>query len=316
MILRRWLKKSCQTMDQTYHDPVLLQESVNGLAIEPDGVYVDVTFGGGGHSREILSRLGQQGKLYAFDQDPDAQRNVIDDPRFTLIPENFRYMRRFLRLHGVRQVDGILADFGVSSHQFNEASRGFSIRFDADLDMRMNHKAGKTARELINKLPEQRIAQILYDYADLRSAPKMARTIVAARKEQEIKTSEDLKQVLSSFLPQHRENKVLAQVFQALRIEVNDELEVIREFLEQCNQVLKDGARLSVISYHSLEDRMVKRWMRDGQLEGKPETDLFGRVQLPYKKVGGLIVPGEQELARNNRSRSARLRIATRTIHD
>lgn len=293
-----------------YHSPVLLKESVDGLNIKPDGVYVDVTFGGGGHSREILSRLGHNGKLIAFDQDEDALANAIDDPRFLLINENFRYIKRFLRFHGYRHVDGILADLGVSSHQFDVAERGFSTRFEADLDMRMNQKSSLSAYEVINEYEEKHLRQILSEYGEVKSAAGMAYAIVNSRKTEPIKNSERLKEVLAKFLPAHKSNKILAQVYQAIRIEVNQEIEVLKEFLEQTVEVLKPTGRLSVISYHSLEDRLVKRFMRNGMFEGEPERDMFGNFEVPFKIIEKLIVPTEEEIARNNRARSAKLRVA------
>lgn len=295
----------------SYHNPVLLHESIDGLAIKEDGVYVDVTFGGGGHSKEILNRLGKEGKLFAFDQDPDALENVIDDERFVLIPENFRYISRFLRFHGVRKVDGILADLGVSSHQFDEAERGFSIRFEGDLDMRMNQKSKKSAKDIINTYSEEKLAEILFLYGELRNSRKIARTIVHERKNKSIETSFQLKEVLKMFLPKAKEHKILAQIFQAIRIEVNEELDVLKEFLEQIPNLLKEEGRLSVISYHSLEDRLVKRFIRTGLFEGEPEKDMFGNSNEPLKKVGKLIVPTKEETKINNRARSAKLRIAT-----
>ena len=293
-----------------YHNPVLLMESVDGLNIKPDGIYVDVTFGGGGHSREILSRLGDKGRLYAFDQDEDALANKIDDPRFVLINENFRFIKRFLRFHGVKEVDGILGDFGVSSHQFNVAERGFSTRFDARLDMRMSKKGNLSAYEVINEYDEEQLKKIFYEYADLRIAPKLAAEIVQARKEAPIESSDRLKEVLSPFLFKEKEHKILAQIYQAIRIEVNQELEVLREFLLQTESLLKKGGRLSLISYHSLEDRLVKRYIRSGLFEGEPEKDFFGNISVPFKKVGSLIVPTSEEIKLNKRARSARLRIA------
>ena len=293
-----------------YHNPVLLKETVDGLNIHEGGIYVDVTFGGGGHSKEILKRLGPNGKLLAFDQDQDALENSIDDDRFTLINENFRYLKRFLRFHGVKQVDGILADFGVSSHQYDEAERGFSIRFDAALDMRMNQNDKLSAFHVVNEYEENQLRNVLYNYGELKQAPAMARTIVSARKSAPIETSAQLQEVLKRFLPPRRENKVLAQIFQAIRIEVNQEIEVLKEFLEQTPEVLKTGGRLSVISYHSLEDRLVKRFMRNGLFEGEPERDLYGNFEVPFKKIGNMIVPTSEEIELNNRARSAKLRIA------
>ncbi|WP_189360135.1 16S rRNA (cytosine(1402)-N(4))-methyltransferase RsmH [Algibacter mikhailovii] len=293
-----------------YHNPVLLKETVDGLAIDPDGVYVDVTFGGGGHSKEMLSRLGEKGRLFAFDQDADALRNEIDDDRFVLIHENFRYIKRFLRFHGVKKVDGILADFGVSSHQFDVAERGFSTRFEADLDMRMNRQNKLSAFHVVNEYKEEQLKQVLLQYGELRAAPAMARLIVEYREHEPIVTSEQLKTVLRKFLPPRHENKVLAQIYQAIRIEVNQEIEALKEFLLQTPQLLEKGGRLSFISYHSLEDRLVKRFIRNGLFEGEPERDMFGNFEVPLKKVNGLIVPSAEEIKQNNRARSAKLRIA------
>jgi 16S rRNA (cytosine1402-N4)-methyltransferase len=293
-----------------YHNPVLLKETVDGLNIKPDGVYVDVTFGGGGHSREIISRLGPNGKLFGFDQDEDAQANVIDDERFVLIPENFRFIKRFLRFHGIKAVDGILADLGVSSHQFDVAERGFSTRFDAGLDMRMSRKNELNAYVVVNEYEEQQLKRMFFEYGELKNAGALANTIVNARKEKPIKNTEQLKQVLSKFLPAHKSNKILAQIYQAIRIEVNEEIQVLKEFLQQSLEVLKPGGRLSVISYHSLEDRLVKRYMRNGMFEGEPERDMFGRFEVPFKIIEKLIVPTEEEIAMNNRARSAKLRVA------
>ncbi|WP_336067276.1 16S rRNA (cytosine(1402)-N(4))-methyltransferase RsmH [Mesoflavibacter sp. CH_XMU1404-2] len=293
-----------------YHNPVLLKETVDGLAIKEDGIYVDVTFGGGGHSKEILSRLGENGKLYAFDQDKDALKNKIDDSRFTLINENFRYIKRFLRFYGVKEVDGILGDFGVSSHQFDVAERGFSTRFEADLDMRMNQSNQLSAYHVVNEYSQEDLRDVLLQYGELRAAPAMARVIVETRMNGEIKTSEQLKFALKKFLSPKHENKILAQIYQAIRIEVNQEIEALKEFLQQTPEVLKSGGRLSLISYHSLEDRLVKRFMRNGLFEGEPERDVFGRFEVPFKKVGKLIVPTAQEIKENNRARSAKLRIA------
>ncbi len=294
-----------------YHSAVLLKESVDGLNIKPDGVYVDVTFGGGGHSKEILSRLNEHGKLLAFDQDEDAQRNKIDDPRFTLIPQNFRFIKRYLRFYGVKKVDGVLADLGVSSHQFDEAERGFSTRFDADLDMRMNQTGELSAFEVVNAYEEDRLSDVLFQYSELRNARAIAKKIVAARSEKKIKTSFQLKEVLSEFVPKSMEHKILAQIFQGIRIEVNQEIEVLKEFLLQIPELLNENGRLSVISYHSLEDRLVKRFIRSGLFEGEPEKDMFGHVSVPMKKVGKLIIPSFSEIKKNNRARSAKLRIAT-----
>ncbi len=294
----------------TYHNPVLLFESVDGLNIDPNGIYVDVTFGGGGHSKEILKRLGVNGKLYAFDQDQDALQNAIDDDRFVLINENFRYIKRFLRFHGVKKVHGILADLGVSSHQFDEADRGFSTRFDADLDMRMNKEDELSAYEVINKYEEEELSSVLFQYGELRNSRALAREIVKVRSEKEIKTSFELKEVLKKYLPKSKEHKILAQIFQAIRIEVNQEIEVLKEFLMQTPELLIEGGRLSVISYHSLEDRLVKRFIQNGLFEGEPEKDFYGNVNVPLKKAGKLIVPSLKEIKENNRSRSAKLRVA------
>jgi len=298
-------------MKMNYHNPVLLQESIDALAIKEDGVYVDVTFGGGGHSREILKRLGNEGKLFAFDQDPDALGNLIDDERFVLIPENFRFISRFLRFHGIRKVDGVLADLGVSSHQFDEAERGFSTRFDGDLDMRMNQKSKTSAKEIINKYSEEKLAEILFLYGELRNSRNIAKTIVEEREEEKIETSFQLKKVLKKYLPNAKEHKILAQIFQAIRIEVNEELYVLKEFLGQMPNLLKEEGRLSVISYHSLEDRLVKRFIRTGLFSGELEKDVFGNSNEPMQKVGKLIVPNAAEIKINNRARSAKLRIAT-----
>ncbi len=297
-------------MEMEYHNPVLLNETVDGLDIKPNGVYVDVTFGGGGHSKEILKRLGEHGKLFAFDQDADALKNKIDDPRFTLIHENFRYIKRFLRFHGVKEVDGILADFGVSSHQFDVAERGFSTRFAANLDMRMNQKNDLSAFHVVNEYDEEQIKQVLLQYGELRAAPAMARLIVDYRKNEVIKTSDQLKTILKKFLSPKHENKILAQIYQAIRIEVNQEIEALKEFLSQTPEILKPNGRLSLISYHSLEDRLVKRFIRNGLFEGEPERDVFGRFEVPLKKVGKLIIPSAEEIKINNRARSAKLRIA------
>ncbi|AZJ34901.1 16S rRNA (cytosine(1402)-N(4))-methyltransferase RsmH [Tenacibaculum singaporense] len=295
----------------SYHNPVLLKESVDALNIKEDGIYVDVTFGGGGHSREILRRLGEEGKLFAFDQDPDAQQNKIDDPRFVLIGENFRFISRFLRFYGIRKVDGVLADLGVSSHQFDEAERGFSTRFDADLDMRMDQKSELSGKKIINTYSEEDLADVLFLYGELRNARALAKTIVEARIDREIKTSFELKEVLQRFLPKAKEHKILAQIFQAIRIEVNQELEVLKEFLQQIPDLLNEEGRLSVISYHSLEDRLVKRFIRTGLFSGEPEKDFYGNTSEPLKKVGKMIVPTKEEIKENNRARSAKLRIAT-----
>jgi len=295
-----------------YHNPVLLKESVDGLAIKKDGIYVDVTFGGGGHSKEILKRLGDKGKLIAFDQDEDALANALQDDRFTLINENFRYIKQFLKFYGIRKVDGILADFGVSSHQFDKVERGFSTRFDADLDMRMNKKNEVSAYDVVNNYDFEELKNVLLNYGDLRNGGAMAKAILAKREESSIQTTEQLKEALRQFLPKSKEHKILAKVYQAIRIEVNQEIAVIEEFLMQTPDLLDKEGRLSAISYHSLEDRLVKRFIRAGQFEGEPEKDFYGNIDVPFKKVGGLIIPSQDEIQSNNRARSAKLRIAER----
>ena len=297
-------------MPMEYHSPVLLNESVNGLAIKKNGVYVDVTFGGGGHSREILQHLGPEGRLFAFDQDKDALSNTIKDDRFVLINENFKFMKRFLRFHDVKAVDGILADFGVSSYQFDAPERGFSIRFDAPLDMRMNQEDKLSAKTIVDSYSEEELRRIFWDFGELRSAPAIARTIVEARSERPIETTFELKKLLLKFLPRGKNNKILAQIYQAIRIEVNNELEVLKLFLIASKELLKTEGRLSVISYHSLEDRLVKRFIRNGMFQGEPVRDVFGNYSVPLEKVGKLIVPTAEEIKINNRARSAKLRIA------
>lgn len=294
-----------------YHNPVLLKESIEGLNIKPDGIYVDVTFGGGGHSKVILQQLNEKGRLYAFDQDEDAKKNVLNDERFVLIPQNFKFLKRHLKFYGVKKVDGILADLGVSSHQFDIAERGFSTRFEGRLDMRMNTSETISAYEIINNYTEEQISNLLFQFGELNSARAMAKKIVETRKEQKIETSLQLKQVLSSFLPQGREHKVIAQVFQAIRIEVNKEIEALKDFLIQVPEMLNKEGRLCVISYHSLEDRLVKRFIRDGLFEGEPPKDFYGNFSVPLKKVGNMITPSKEEIRLNNRARSAKLRIAT-----
>ena len=293
-----------------YHNPVLLQASVDGLNIKPDGIYVDVTFGGGGHSKEILSRLGTKGKLFAFDQDEDALANALQGERFVLINENFRHIKRFLRFYGVKSVDGILADLGVSSHQFDVAERGFFSRFDAGLDMRMSQKNDLNAYRVVNEYDEPNLRRVFLDYGELKSAPALAKTIIEARENQPIKTTDELKEVLARHLPERVRNKILAQIYQAIRIEVNQEMDVLKEFLEQSLEILNPKGRLSVISYHSLEDRLVKRFMKNGMFQGEPERDFFGNFSVPFKTIGKLIVPDNEEIKLNNRARSAKLRIA------
>ncbi len=293
-----------------YHNPVLLHPTVDGLNIKPDGVYVDVTFGGGGHSKEILRRLGPNGKLFAFDQDEDALANALEDERFTLINENFRFIKRFLRFYGVKSVDGILADLGVSSHQFDVPERGFSTRFDAGLDMRMSQKNDLNAYRVVNEYDDANLRRVFLDYGELKNAPALSRTIIEAREHQSIKTTDELKEVLAKYLPERIRNKVLAQIYQAIRIEVNQEMDVLKEFLEQSLEILNPGGRLSVMSYHSLEDRLVKRFVKNGMFEGEPERDFFGNFSVPFKTIGKLIVPDNEEIKINNRARSAKLRIA------
>ena len=292
-----------------YHKPVLLAESVDALVNNPDGVYVDVTFGGGGHSREILSRLSEKGRLFSFDQDSDALNNAIEDPRFTLINQNFRFLENSLLMYGVTQVDGVLGDLGVSSHQFDQAERGFSIRSDAPLDMRMNNMQSLDAQSVVNDYEEELLADIFYYYGELREARKLAREIVRYRKETRIVTTEDLKKVFS-YIPAHKSNKFFAQVFQAIRIEVNQELEALQELLVQSCRILRKGGRLVVISYHSLEDRLVKMFLKYQMFEGEPERDIYGnyekKFELPYRKA---IVPTEEEIEDNSRARSAKMRV-------
>ena len=296
----------------TYHIPVLLRESVDGLEIKPDGVYIDVTFGGGGHSREILSRLGKKGHLYSFDQDADAEKNIVDDDRFTFVRSNFRYIKNWMRYYDVEKIDGLLADLGVSSHHLDDESRGFSFRFDAPLDMRMNKQAGKTAVDIVNDYDEEQLADIFYLYGELKNARKLAAAIVKARQAQRIATTGDLLQVTERLFPREREKKEMAKLFQALRIEVNHEMEALKEMLNGSKDLLREGGRLSVITYHSLEDRLVKNMMKAGNTEGKVQQDFFGRTEAPFKPVGEVIIPDDDEQERNPRSRSAKLRIAER----
>jgi 16S rRNA (cytosine1402-N4)-methyltransferase len=295
---------------EQYHDPVLLKESVDALNIKPDGIYVDVTFGGGGHSKEILKRL-TTGKLFAFDRDPDAEANKIDDERFMLIRQNFSFLRNYLKLYKAVPVDGIMADLGVSSHQFDVAERGFSIRFDAELDMRMDKLSPLTAGKILNTYEEAELKRVFKEYGELRNAGKIASLIVNKRAEEPVKTVEELKSLLRSCTVKPKENSFYAQVFQALRIEVNEELDSLKELLKQSEEILKTGGRLVVISYHSLEDRLVKNFMRTGKLEGELEKDFYGNPITPFITVTGKpIVPTEKEISRNNRARSAKLRIA------
>ena len=295
----------------TYHVPVLLKESVDGMNICPNGTYVDVTFGGGGHSREILSRLEKDGRLLGFDQDEDAERNIVDDPRFIFVRSNFRYLHNFLRYHNIEKVDAILADLGVSSHHFDDSERGFSFRFDGALDMRMNKRAGLTAADVVNTYAEERLAGIFYLYGELKNSRKLASVIVKARADGQIKTIGEFLEIIKPLFGREREKKELAKVFQALRIEVNQEMEALKEMLTAATEALKPGGRLVVITYHSLEDRMVKNIMKTGNVEGKTTQDFFGNLQTPFKLVNNkVIVPDEEEIERNPRSRSAKLRIA------
>ena len=294
----------------TYHIPVLLRESVDGLEIKPDGVYIDVTFGGGGHSKEILSRLGKKGHLYSFDQDADAEKNIVDDDRFTFVRSNFRYIKNWMRYYDVEKIDGLLADLGVSSHHLDDESRGFSFRFDAPLDMRMNKQAGKTAADIVNDYDEEQLADVFYLYGELKNARKLATAIVKARQAQRIATTGNLLQVAEKLFPREREKKEMAKLFQALRIEVNHEMEALKEMLNGSKDLLCVGGRLSVITYHSLEDRLVKNMMKAGNTEGKVQQDFFGHTEAPFKPVGKVIVPELEEQERNPRSRSAKLRIA------
>mgnify|MGYP002623846160 CR=1 FL=1 len=299
-----------------YHVPVLLKESVDGLAIRPDGIYVDVTFGGGGHSKEILQRLDKNGHLYSFDQDADAERNIPGDERFTFVRSNFRYLRNWMRYYGVEQIDGLLADLGVSSHHLDDETRGFSFRFDAALDMRMNTKGGTTAAEIVNKADEQKLADIFYLYGELKSARRIAAAIVKARTAKPIVTTHDLLHVTEHLFQREHEKKDAARMFQALRIEVNHEMDALKEMLLAATDLIKPGGRLSVITYHSLEDRIVKNVMKAGNTEGNIRQDFFGRIETPFKAVNGkVIVPNNEEQQENPRSRSAKLRIAEKVLH-
>ena len=302
--------------DSVYHVPVLLKESVDGLAIRPDGIYVDVTFGGGGHSREILRRLDKGGHLYSFDQDADAERNIPGDKRFTFVRSNFRYLRNWMRYYGVEQIDGLLADLGVSSHHLDDETRGFSFRFDAALDMRMNTKGGTTAAEIVNKADEQQLADIFYLYGELKSARRIASAIVKARANKPIETTHDLLHVTEHLFQREHEKKDAARMFQALRIEVNHEMDALKEMLLAATDLIRPGGRLSVITYHSLEDRIVKNVMKAGNTEGKIKQDFYGRIDTPFKAVNGkVIVPNNEEQQENPRSRSAKLRIAEKVLH-
>ena len=299
------------TTAETYHVPVLLSESIDGLDIKSDGIYVDVTFGGGGHSKEILRRLGRKGHLYSFDQDPDAEKNIVDDDRFTFVRSNFRYLKNWMRYYEVDHIDGLLADLGVSSHHFDDETRGFSFRFDAPLDMRMNKRAGTTAAEILNYYSEEQLADIFYIYGELKNARKLAATIAKARSEKTIETTGDLMNVTEKLFQREREKKEMAKMFQALRIEVNHEMDALKEMLNGAKDMLCEGGRLSVITYHSLEDRIVKNMMKAGNVEGKINQDFFGRIEAPFRLVNNkVIVPTDEEQQKNPRSRSAKLRIA------
>ncbi|MDC1080515.1 16S rRNA (cytosine(1402)-N(4))-methyltransferase RsmH [Flavobacteriaceae bacterium] len=297
-------------MEINYHNPVLLNRSVSDLISQKDGVYVDVTFGGGGHSKKILKTLDSKGRLYAFDQDQDAQKNALSDPRFELIQANFKDLKRYLKFHGVGSVDGILADFGVSSHQFDDEKRGFSIRFEGRLDMRMDQTSLLSAHEVVNTYSEQQLTSILKLYGEVKGAHKIVAAILDRREECEVETTTDLIEIIKPLIPERFLNKTLAQVFQAIRIEVNQELESIKLFLQQAVEILKPGGRLVCISYHSLEDRLVKRFVREGVFQGFAKQDFFGNRFVPMKKIGGLVTPDKEEIKTNSRARSAKLRIA------
>jgi 16S rRNA (cytosine1402-N4)-methyltransferase len=300
-------------MDNVYHVPVMLKECVEGLNISPSGAYVDVTFGGGGHSKEILKHLGEDGVLVGFDQDADAQQNILNDDRFVFIDQNFKYLKNNLRMHELLPVDGVLADLGVSSHQFDVPNRGFSIRFDGDLDMRMDQTSGLTAKEIVNTYTEEELHRIFGIYGEIQNAKSLAKTIVTARLNMAIVTIADLKNVISKLIPRGKENKYLAQVFQALRIEVNQEMEALKDFLVQTAEVIKPGGRLVVMSYHSLEDRLVKNFMAKGKFSGQVEKDFFGNEIKPFSVVTKKsVTASEEEIKLNNRARSARLRIAVK----
>ena len=299
------------TTIDTYHVPVLLDESINGLNLHPDGVYIDVTFGGGGHSREILRRLPQGSRLFSFDQDADAEHNIVDDDRFTFVRSNFRYLKNWMRYYEIDHIDGLLADLGVSSHHFDDESRGFSFRFDAPLDMRMNKRADKTAADIVAEYDEEALADIFYLYGELKNSRRIASALVKARQQHAIATTQDFLHVVEPFFKREREKKDMARLFQALRIEVNHEMEALKEMLAAATQLLTPGGRLSVITYHSLEDRIVKNVMKTGNAEGKMIQDFYGRIETPYRLVNNkVIVPTDEEQQRNPRSRSAKLRIA------
>ena len=302
------------TQENEYHNPVLLEESVDALDIMPGGVYVDATFGGGGHSREILSRMDSTARLYSFDQDADAERNIVDDDRFTFVRSNFRYLENWMRYYGIEHIDGILADLGVSSHHFDDETRGFSFRFDAPIDMRMNKRAGKTAADILNDYTEEQLADIFYIYGELKTSRRIAAAIAKARAAKPIKTTTDLLTIVDPLMPKERQKKDLAKVFQALRIEVNMEMEALKEMLAAAVRLLRPGGRLSVITYHSLEDRMVKNVMKTGNVEGKVEKDFFGRTSATMRPLQGKpITPSAEEQTDNPRSRSAKLRVGVKS---
>lgn len=299
------------TTAETYHVPVLLHESIDGLAIKSGGIYVDVTFGGGGHSKEILRRLDEKAHLYSFDQDPDAEKNIVNDDRFTFVRSNFRYLKNWMRYYGMDHIDGLLADLGVSSHHFDDETRGFSFRFDAPLDMRMNKRAGTTAAEILNTYDEEQLADIFYIYGELKNARKIASIIAKTRNEKKIETTGDLMSATEKLFQREREKKEMAKMFQALRIEVNHEMDALKEMLNGAKDLLGEGGRLSVITYHSLEDRIVKNMMKAGNVEGKIKQDFFGRIEAPFRLINNkVIVPSDEEQQQNPRSRSAKLRIA------
>ena len=302
------------TQENEYHKPVLLEESVDALDIMPGGVYVDATFGGGGHSREMLRRMDSTARLYSFDQDADAERNIVDDDRFTFVRSNFRYLENWMRYYGIEHIDGILADLGVSSHHFDDETRGFSFRFDAPIDMRMNKRAGKTAADILNDYTEEQLADIFYIYGELKTSRRIAAAIAKARAAKPIKTTTDLLTIVDPLMPKERQKKDLAKVFQALRIEVNREMEALKEMLTAAVRLLRPGGRLSVITYHSLEDRMVKNVMKTGNVEGKVEKDFFGRTSATMRPLQGKpITPSAEEQTDNPRSRSAKLRVGVKS---
>ena len=296
------------TTAETYHVPVLLKESVDGLDIQPDGIYVDVTFCG--HSKEILSRLGKNGHLYSFDQDADAEKNIVHDDRFTFVRSNFRYIGQWMRYYGVEQIDGLLGDLGVSSHHFDDETRGFSFRFDAPLDMRMNKRAGQTAADILNNYSEEQLSDVFYLYGELKNARRIAKAVSDYRRQQSIQTTGQLTEATDALMRSEREKKDMARLYQALRIEVNHEMDALRDMLKGATALLREGGRLSIITYHSLEDRIVKNVMKAGNAEGKVEQDFFGRISSPYRLVNKVTTPTDEEQQRNPRSRSAKLRIA------